>query len=125
MVVCCRDVAAHVRFRVGPSRGPAIVCEPPATGLFNRYSLTAEVEKMTMVNRVSWKQVGSVKEPGRYMLRFGCVTITAEDLAIWEQHPEATFTLYEVAVDQGNDEYRGAVLASATRHRSSRTPLSA
>jgi hypothetical protein len=59
-----------------------------------------------MVNRVSWKQLRSVKEPGRYMLRFGWLTITPEDLAIWERHPEATFTLYEVAGDPGNDEYR-------------------
>jgi hypothetical protein len=59
-----------------------------------------------MVNRVSWKQVGSVKEPGRYMLRFGWVTIRAEDLAIWEKYPDAIFTLYEVARTESNEEYR-------------------
>jgi hypothetical protein len=28
------------------------------------------------------------------MFKFGWVTITAEDLAIWEQHPNAAFTLF-------------------------------
>lgn len=58
-----------------------------------------------MVNRVSWKHVGSVQEPGRYMLRFGWVTVTADDLQIWSLFPEATFALYEVP-GEGNDEYR-------------------
>ncbi len=62
-----------------------------------------------MVNRVSWKQVGSVKEPGRYKLRFGWVTIGAEDLAIWEKYPDAIFTLYEVARAESN-EYRVGVI---------------
>jgi hypothetical protein len=59
-----------------------------------------------MVNRVSWKQVGLVQEPGRYMLRFGWVTVTAEDLAIWTQFPEATFALYEVPGAEKSNEYR-------------------
>ena len=50
------------------------------------------------VNRVSWKQVGLVQEPGRYMLRFGWVTVTADDLQVWSLFPEATFALYEVPV---------------------------
>ena len=32
-----------------------------------------------MVARVGWGNVGKVQEPGRYMFRFGWVTITAED----------------------------------------------
>jgi len=55
---------------------------------------------------VSWKQVGLVREPGRYMLRFGWVTVTAEDLKIWNQFPEATFALYEVPGAETADEYR-------------------
>jgi hypothetical protein len=58
-----------------------------------------------MVNRVSHKQVGLVQEPGRYMLRFGWVTVTADDLQVWSQFPNATFALYEVA-GEGKDEYR-------------------
>jgi len=57
------------------------------------------------VNRVSWKQVGLVQEPGRYTFRFGSVTVTAEDLKVWSQFPEATFALYEVS-GEGEDEYR-------------------
>ena len=50
-----------------------------------------------MVNRVSWQQVGRVTEPGRYMFTFGWLTVAAEDLAIWQQFPNATFTLVQTA----------------------------
>ena len=56
------------------------------------------------VNKVSWKKVGEVKEPGRYMYTFGWVTITPSDLAIWEMFPTAAFTL--VLQLGSNDEYR-------------------
>lgn len=46
-----------------------------------------------MVNKVTWRKAGQVTEPGRYMFRFGWLTVTAEDLAIWRQFPEAAFTL--------------------------------
>ena len=32
-------------------------------------------------------------EPGRYMFTFGWLTVTAEDLAVWKQFPDAAFTL--------------------------------
>jgi len=47
------------------------------------------------VNKVTWQQVGHVTEPGRYMFRFGWLTITADDLAIWTQFPDAAFTLVQ------------------------------
>lgn len=71
-------------------------------------ALRAESRK-EMVNRVNWKHVGSVKEPGRYMLSFGWVTIRAEDLAIWEKYPDAIFTLYEAARGESNEYRLGAV----------------
>jgi hypothetical protein len=37
------------------------------------------------VNKITWAQVGRVTEPGRYMFKFGWLTIIAEDLAVWEQ----------------------------------------
>lgn len=40
------------------------------------------------------------------MFRFGWVTITTEDLAIWSQYPEASFALYEVPGSESGDEYR-------------------
>ena len=46
-----------------------------------------------MVNKVTWQKAGRVTEPGRYMFRYGWLTITADDLAIWRQFPEASFTL--------------------------------
>jgi hypothetical protein len=56
------------------------------------------------VNKVTWQQVGRVTEPGRYMFRFGWLTIAAEDLAVWEQLPNAAFTLVRTATEA--DEYR-------------------
>ena len=45
------------------------------------------------VNKITWPQVGGVNEPGRYMYTFGWLTITADDLAVWDKHPNASFTL--------------------------------
>jgi hypothetical protein len=57
------------------------------------------------VNKVTWAQVGRVTEPGRYMFKFGWLTITADDLAVWQQFPSAAFTLYSAAAKtQSNDE---------------------
>ncbi|SDK15204.1 MULTISPECIES: hypothetical protein [Bradyrhizobium] len=47
----------------------------------------------TVVNKVTWQRAGRVTEPGRYMFRFGWLTVSADDLAIWRQYPEAAFTL--------------------------------
>lgn len=47
------------------------------------------------VNKVTWQQVGHVTEPGRYMFRFGWLSIVADDLAIWTQFPDASFTLVQ------------------------------
>jgi hypothetical protein len=33
------------------------------------------------------------------MLRFGWLTVTAEDLAVWKQFPDAMFTLVEISGD--------------------------
>jgi hypothetical protein len=60
------------------------------------------------VNKVTWAQVGRVTEPGRYMFRFGWLTVTAEDLAIWEQFPNAAFSLVRTtaAMDVVGEEFR-------------------
>ena len=34
-----------------------------------------------------------VSDPGRYMFKFGWLTITADDLAVWQAYPNAAFTL--------------------------------
>jgi hypothetical protein len=34
---------------------------------------------MLAVNEVTWQQAGHVNEPGRYMFRFGWLTVTADD----------------------------------------------
>jgi hypothetical protein len=45
------------------------------------------------LNKVNWAQVGRVTDPGRYMFKFGWLTITADDLAVWQVYPNAAFTL--------------------------------
>lgn len=50
------------------------------------------VDRLT-VDKITWDRVGRVTEPGRYMYTFGWLTITAGDLDIWKQYPQAAFTL--------------------------------
>jgi hypothetical protein len=56
-----------------------------------------------VVNKIAWQQAGRVTEPGRYMFTFGWLTVTSEDLAVWEQFPNAAFTLVKTA-DAANAE---------------------
>ena len=66
------------------------------------------------INKITWPQVGGVTEPGRYMFTFGWLTITADDLAIWQQFPNAAFTLVQTLAIAGEagDEFRlGSFLA--------------
>jgi hypothetical protein len=40
------------------------------------------------------------------MFRFGWLTVTAEDLAIWEQFPNAAFTLVMTTPAEAEEEFR-------------------
>jgi hypothetical protein len=57
--------------------------------------------------KITWQKAGRVTEPGRYMFRFGWLTVTAEDLAIWRQFPEAAFTLVDLpdVAEDGREEF--------------------
>lgn len=60
-----------------------------------------------MVTKITWQRAGRVAEPGRYMFRFGWLTVAAEDLAIWQRYPDAIFTLVQMpACADGSDEFR-------------------
>ena len=59
----------------------------------------------TEVHKVTWQKVGRVTEPGRYMYRFGWLTISAEDLAVWERFPDAAFTLVLRSAADAVEEY--------------------
>ena len=61
-------------------------------------------ESKLAVNKTTWAQVGLVTEPGRYMFKFGWLTIIAEDLAVWKQFPSAVFTLYSTVPPRPADE---------------------
>jgi hypothetical protein len=56
-----------------------------------------------VVNKVTWQQVGRVTEPGRYIFRFGWLTISAADLAVWEQFPDAAFALVKTSTMTATD----------------------
>jgi hypothetical protein len=58
------------------------------------------------VNKITWQKVGRVTEPGRFMFTFGWLTVTADDIAVWERYPDASFTLVEVVTEpEAPDEY--------------------
>lgn len=58
------------------------------------------------VNKVNWSQVGRVTEPGRFMFKFGWVTITAAELEVWRRFPQAAFTLYRPSGAETEDDFR-------------------
>jgi hypothetical protein len=60
------------------------------------------------INKVNWHQVGNIAEPGRYLYTFGWLTVRAEDISIWEQYPNAVFTLVSARTeeDSSTEEYR-------------------
>jgi hypothetical protein len=65
---------------------------------------------LTAINKITWAQVGRVIEPGRYMFKFGWLTITGDDLEIWKNYPSAAFTLVATAsapdLQEGTEEFR-------------------
>jgi len=58
------------------------------------------------MRKVDWARVGRVTEPGRYMMRFGYVIVTADDLEIWKKYPQASFTLVPLFSGGATEEYR-------------------
>ncbi len=58
------------------------------------------------VNKVNWSQVGRVTGPGRYMFKFGWLTITEHEIAVWRQFPDASFTLYRPSSAETEDDFR-------------------
>jgi hypothetical protein len=66
------------------------------------------------VNKVTWQRAGHVNEPGRYMFRFGWLTVTADDLAIWTRFPDASFALVKTAAGRQRMKRRSFILAPST-----------
>ena len=64
------------------------------------------------VKKITWALAGRVTDPGRYMFKFGWLTITANDLAIWRAYPDAAFTLVRTVTsppaetDPAGEEFR-------------------
>ena len=57
-----------------------------------------------VVNKITWQRAGGVTEPGRYMFTFGWLTVTSDDLKIWNQFPDASFTLVELPTHGENGD---------------------
>ena len=68
------------------------------------------------VNKVTWQQAGHVTEPGRYMFRFGWLTVAPDDLAIWEQFPNASFTLVQTSTPRPTTEADEAIVETDEFH---------
>lgn len=64
-----------------------------------------------MVNKITWQRAGGITEPGRYMFTFGWLTVTSDDLKIWNQFPDASFTLVELPTRHEGAEGPGEVQA--------------
>lgn len=62
---------------------------------------------MASINKVTWQRVGNVTSPGRYPFKFGWLTISDDDLHVWQVYPTAVFTLVKVInVETFVDEFR-------------------
>jgi len=101
MVCCVRSVILRIKVRLAADLG-----EDLAENLGKEDLGTEDLGKETKlpVNKVTWQQVGHVTEPGRYMFRFGWLTVAPDDIAIWTQHPDASFTLVQTSAPSNADE---------------------
>lgn len=60
-----------------------------------------------LARKITWREAGEVDAPGRYLFRFGWLTVSADDIAIWREHPHASFTLVAVTpLGETPDEFR-------------------
>ena len=56
--------------------------------------------------KLTWPEIGMIAEPGQYEYRSGMLTITSDDLAIWQSYRNAAFTVIETAPASGSPSYR-------------------
>lgn len=56
------------------------------------------------MHKLTWPEVGMVREPGQYESRFGLVEVTADDLAIWTKFPQAAFTVTGLSPDSSAEK---------------------
>jgi hypothetical protein len=91
--------------------------DPNEAGAMMLMPTGSEPAARSPVNKITWAQVGLVTEPDRYMFKFGWLTITADDLAIWQKYPTAAFTLYStsVATAPGTEDETDAAAAEEFR----------
>lgn len=59
-------------------------------------TITPIISQKITWQKITWQKTGHVAEPGRYMYRFGWLTVTADDIAVWRQYPHAEFTMLQL-----------------------------
>jgi hypothetical protein len=63
-----------------------------------------------MVTRISWDKAGRVEEAGRYMLSFGSVTVTHDDLDIRRRFSGCNFLRFcELSRSESNECRRASL----------------
>ena len=71
-----------------------------SSGLFCRSPPDGIECEMAEIDKITWAQVGRDTKLGRYMFKFGWLTITAADLSVWDNYPGAAFTLTRLTCDE-------------------------
>ena len=46
-----------------------------------------------MKTTITWQDLGRPEQPGNYQFADGMVSVRADDIAVWQQHPDAMFTV--------------------------------
>jgi hypothetical protein len=89
-----RNFVGHIRSECKPGLLKDHSQEVRSYGLADDDPNLASSELATVTaKKITWATAGRATDPGRYMFRFGWLTITANDLAIWRAYPNAAFTL--------------------------------
>jgi hypothetical protein len=47
------------------------------------------------MKKLTWAEVGTPTEPGRYESRYGLIEVTVDDLSIWKKFPHAAFVVMQ------------------------------
>lgn len=97
--------------RLGAQSGSQERAEPESSRTIDSQKTNSQKitsQKITW-QKISWKKAGHVVEPGRYMYRFGWLTVTAEDIAVWRQYPQAEFTMLQLPRPSGASSAKDAV----------------
>jgi hypothetical protein len=55
------------------------------------------------MNKITWSDIGMATEPGQCQTRLGLVDVTAADIEVWQQFPQATFAIFGQSLHDSPD----------------------